>query len=85
MANKKETAAQTECGFTSFEESVKQLKTIVSRLEDDTVALDDAVDLFSRGIDTLAFCKEKLTQTNAKITELKTGKNGKLVEEILDI
>jgi len=81
MRKKKEENAT----FASFEDGVKQLKSIVSKLEDDTVALDDAVDLFSQGIEALSFCKEELTQTNAKITELRAGKNGKLVEEILDI
>jgi len=70
--------------FASFEESVRQLKNIVSRLEDDELSLDEAVNCFSQGIDALAFCKEKLERTNAKITELKSGKNGKLIEEILE-
>jgi len=69
----------------SFEESAKQLSEIVSRLEDDKIEIDEAIDLFSRGIDALAECREKLSAANGKITELKKGKNGKLVEEILNI
>jgi len=69
----------------SFEESVKQLKSITERLQDDGMELDDAIDLFSQGLDALAFCKEKLSQANGKLCELKKGKNGKLAEEILDI
>lgn len=79
MPNKKEQSSEK-----SFEESVKQLKEIVSQLENGEIDLDKSVDLFAQGIDELAFCKEKLGQTNAKITELKAGKNGKLVEEILN-
>ena len=69
----------------SFEESAKQLSEIVSQLENDKIEIDEAIDLFSQGIDALAECKEKLSAANGKITELKKGKNGKLVEEILSI
>jgi exodeoxyribonuclease VII small subunit len=72
-------------GEKSFEESAKQLAEIVALLEDDKVELDEAINLFSQGIDTLAECKEKLSIANGKITELKKGKNGKLVEEILNL
>jgi exodeoxyribonuclease VII small subunit len=68
----------------TFEEGAKQLKEIISQLENDDLELDEAIDLFSRGIENLAFCKEKLARIKAKITELKQGKNGKLAEEILD-
>lgn len=78
MAKKKENASER-----SFEESAKQLSKIVSQLEDDKVELDEAINLFSQGVDMLAECKEKLSNANGKITELKKGKNGKLVEEIL--
>jgi exodeoxyribonuclease VII small subunit len=69
----------------SFEDSAKQLQEIVLKLEDDKIELDKAIDLFSQGVNVLSYCKEKLSLAEGKITELKTGKNGKLVEEILDI
>jgi len=80
MAKKKE-----ETHELSFEENVKQLSEIVLKLEDDKIELDEAISLFSQGIDALAECKEKLAKANGKITELKKGKNGKLVEEILEL
>jgi exodeoxyribonuclease VII small subunit len=81
LGRKKESSSEN----TSFEESAKQLSEIVSKLEDDKIEIDEAVDLFAQGIDALAVCKEKLAETYGKITELKKGKNGKLVEEILDL
>jgi len=70
----------------SFEESAKILKDIVYRIEnDDDVSLDAAIDLFSKGVDAAAYCRKLLEEANGKITQLKKGVNGKLVEEILDL
>jgi len=69
----------------SFEENAKILKDVVSQIENDDTSLDAAIDLFSKGIDAAAECKRLLEEVNGKITELKKGKNGKLVEEILDL
>jgi exodeoxyribonuclease VII small subunit len=69
----------------SFEESAKILKDIVSQIENDDVSLDVAIDLFSKGVDAAADCKKMLEEANGKITELKKSKNGKLVEEILNL
>jgi exodeoxyribonuclease VII small subunit len=69
----------------SFEESAKILKDIVSKIENDDISLDTAIDLFSKGVSAAADCRKLLEEANGKITELKKGKNGKLVEEILDL
>jgi len=69
----------------SFEESAKILKDVVSQIESDDISLDAAIDLFSKGVDAAADCRKLLAQANGKISELKKGANGKLVEEILDL
>lgn len=69
----------------SFEESAKILKEVVSQIENDDITLDAAIDLFSKGVDAAADCRKLLEEANGKITELKKSKNGKLVEEILDL
>ncbi|MDR0305055.1 MAG: exodeoxyribonuclease VII small subunit [Chitinispirillales bacterium] len=69
----------------SLEDSVKTLKDIISQIEDDDIHLDKAITLFSTGIDAVANCRKIIEDANGKITELKKGKNGKLIEEILDL
>ena len=69
----------------SFEENAKILKDVVSRIESEDLSLDTAIDLFSKGVDAAAQCKKTLEYANGKITELKKGKNGKLIERILNL
>ena len=68
----------------SFEENAKQLISIISQLECEYIELDKAIELFSQGVNILASCTEKIAQADGKITELRKGRNGRFVEEMLN-
>jgi exodeoxyribonuclease VII small subunit len=55
---------------TSFEEAMAELERIVARLEDGSTGLDEALAMFERGQQVLAFCRSKLTAAEARLEEL---------------
>lgn len=54
----------------SFEESLKELEEIVSRLETGEVPLDDAIDEFKRAMDLVKECDEKLNGAKEAIAKI---------------
>ncbi|NLO81603.1 MAG: exodeoxyribonuclease VII small subunit [Clostridiales bacterium] len=51
----------------SFEESIKELEDIVSRLESDNLTLDEALRLFKRGINLSVHCNAMLDKAEGLI------------------
>jgi exodeoxyribonuclease VII small subunit len=54
----------------SFEEALRLLDEVVSRLESGEVGLEEAVALFERGQGYLAACRERLGAAQRRIEEL---------------
>ncbi len=54
----------------SFEEALRRLDDVVSRLESGEVGLEEAVALFERGQIYLAACRERLGTVQRRIEEL---------------
>lgn len=54
----------------NFEESLKRLQEIVLKLESDSIALDQALDLFKEGIDLTKICQSKLTDVEKQIVKI---------------
>lgn len=54
----------------SFEEALRLLDEVVSRLESGDVGLEEAVALFERGQGYLAACRERLAAAQRRIEEL---------------
>lgn len=54
----------------SFEEALTQLETIVRKMEDGALSLDETVDAYTRGTALAKFCQEKLNVAQAKIEKL---------------
>lgn len=71
MANKKEEL--------SFEESLRNLETIVKDLETGNVALDDAINKFTEAMNLAKNCNEKLTNAEENVNKI-LKENGKLEE-----
>ena len=57
----------------TFEENLKELETIVTKLESGEVGLDEALELYEKGIKLSAVCKERLETAKQKIETLKSG------------
>lgn len=65
----------------TFEEQIKELENIVSRLEDSDVTLDETLSLFEKGIRLTKGCQKILDNAENKVKVLMTDGNGEMVEE----
>ena len=65
-----------------FEDKVKQLEEIVSKLEDKNLALEEGIDLYKEGLEITKQClvelnggKEKIKALQEEMTALFNGEN----------
>jgi exodeoxyribonuclease VII small subunit len=64
-----------------FEESLKQLETIVGQLEKGDLPLEDSIKLFEEGIRLSAVCKEELDAAEGKVQILLKQRDGSMKAE----
>ena len=60
----------------SFEESLKRLEEIVSKLEGGDLPLDDSLRLFEEGAALSLICSRKLDDTEQKILKISADNSG---------
>ncbi len=65
----------------SFEDQLKSLEGIVSKLERGDLALEEAITLFETGITLSNSCKQELEAAEGKVQILLRQKNGELKPE----
>ena len=65
----------------TFEDAVKQLESIVTRLEDGDIPLDETLSLFEQGVKLSRFCAKKLDEAQKKVEILLKDKNGNLMPQ----
>jgi exodeoxyribonuclease VII small subunit len=65
----------------SFEESLKQLEAIISKLERGDLPLEDSVRLFEEGIQLSEACKTELENAEGKVQMLLKQKDGSMKPE----
>ena len=65
----------------TFEENLKELEEIATKLESGDLGLDDAIKEFEKGIKLSKECSNKLDKAEKKINILVQGEDGKLEEE----
>ena len=53
-----------------FESSLKELESIVEKLEDEDINLEDSVKSFEKGINLVKQCQEQLQNAELKIKKL---------------
>ena len=68
----------------NFEETIKQLESIVNELEKGNLSLDESVKKFEEGIKLSKLCNEFLNNAEKKINIL-INNDGKLEEEKFEI
>ncbi|MFC5463179.1 exodeoxyribonuclease VII small subunit [Lederbergia graminis] len=71
----------------SFEEAMEQLETIVQRLEEGDIPLEEALDMYKKGIDYSKICHDKLKNAEAQLTKVLTDDGEEefhLQEEVRD-
>jgi exodeoxyribonuclease VII small subunit len=60
----------------SFEDALKELEAIVSRLETGDAALDESIALYTRGEALRAQCEKRLKDAQARIEKITLGADG---------
>ena len=53
-----------------FESSLKKLESIVAKLEDENIDLEDSVKSFEAGINLVKECQKQLEEAELKVKEL---------------
>ncbi|MBN8982613.1 MAG: exodeoxyribonuclease VII small subunit [Rhizobiales bacterium] len=70
----------------SFEKAIEELETIVKRLEDGKVPLEESVAIYERGESLKRRCEELLRQAEARVDKITTDASGQAVgTEPLDV
>jgi exodeoxyribonuclease VII small subunit len=62
----------------SFERAIEELETIVKRLEDGKVPLEESVAIYERGESLKRRCEDLLRQAEARVDKITTDANGKV-------
>ena len=65
----------------NFEESLKKLETIVEKLEEGDLALEDSLKMFEEGVNLSAACKQELDAADGKVQMLVKQRDGSVKAE----
>jgi exodeoxyribonuclease VII small subunit len=65
----------------NFEQSLKQLESIVAQMERGDVSLEDSVKLFEEGSKLAEQCKQQLAEAEGKVEILIKQRNGAMKRE----
>lgn len=57
----------------TFEKALEELESIVARMEDGKLALEESLAAYQRGAELIRFCESKLTDAQARIAILEGG------------
>ncbi|MCD8510115.1 MAG: exodeoxyribonuclease VII small subunit [Bacillus sp. (in: Bacteria)] len=56
----------------TFEQAMKKLETVVERLEEGDVPLEEAINMFQEGMQLSKLCHDKLQKVDRQMTEVLT-------------
>ncbi|MBU0724212.1 MAG: exodeoxyribonuclease VII small subunit [Alphaproteobacteria bacterium] len=68
----------------SFEQALAELETIVSKLEQGQIGLEDSIDAYERGAKLKEHCDAKLKDAQLKVDRIKLGPDGAVSSEPFD-
>jgi exodeoxyribonuclease VII small subunit len=70
----------------SFERAIEELESIVKRLEDGKVPLEESIAIYERGEALKRRCEDLLRQAEARVDKITTDANGQVTgTEPLDV
>lgn len=69
----------------TFERAIEELESIVKRLEDGKVPLEESVAIYERGEALKRRCDELLRQAEARVDKITTDADGVVGTEPLDV
>ena len=64
------TESETKTNEERFEDQLARLEEIVARLEDEGVGLEEALDLFERGMELVKACRTRLEEVEQRVSRL---------------
>jgi exodeoxyribonuclease VII small subunit len=62
----------------TFEQSLAQLESIVSAIEEGKVGLQDAIDQYEKGMTLIQRCRDMLADAEAKVQKLQLTEDNRL-------
>jgi exodeoxyribonuclease VII small subunit len=68
---------QLQISELSFEQALRELESVVRRLESGDVPLDESIDLYERGEQLRKACQSRLDAAQARIEKIVAGADGK--------
>ena len=68
--------SETPVAEMSFENAMKELEAVVSRLESGDVPLEDSIRLYERGAALKAHCQKKLAEAEEKVAQITLDGDG---------
>ncbi len=69
----------------AFEDALKALEEIVTKLESGSVSLEESITIYTRGTWLKRHCEQRLKQAEARIEKITLGKDGEAGLEAFDI
>jgi exodeoxyribonuclease VII small subunit len=70
MAQQNNNQSDTDVGQLSFERAIEELESIVRRLEDGKVPLEESVAIYERGETLKRRCEDLLRQAEARVQKI---------------
>ena len=68
----------------SFEDALRELEGIVSRLERGDAPLEESIDIYERGAKLKKYCEDKLKAAQLKVDKIVLGNDGSVGAEPFD-
>lgn len=59
----------------TFEEAMTELETLVRRMEEGKLALEESVEAYTRGTELVRLCRAKLDDAEARVKKLDADQN----------
>jgi exodeoxyribonuclease VII small subunit len=86
MAQQNNNQSDTDVGQLSFERAIEELESIVKRLEDGKVPLEESVAIYERGEALKRRCEDLLRQAEARVQKITLDATGNPIgAEPLDV
>lgn len=60
-----------------FEDKIKELEQIITDLESDNIDLDDSIDKYTKAMNLVKYCDEKLKNAEEQVNKI-VSENGEL-------
>lgn len=76
MSTNQKSEPQADIAAMTFERALKELETIVGRLERGDVELEESITIYERGEALRAHCDKLLRQAEAKVEKITLDTNG---------